>query len=95
MGVPGCCIGALLLALGPRVVLFAAWWMSDWYDAFDHAWVAALGWLFMPWTSLAWIYVHFHHAGQLSGGYVLLLCAGVLVDLASHGSSTQARRRDR
>ena len=51
---PGCCLGALVLMLGPRVVLFAAWLLSNWYVAFDSTPVAVVGWLFAPWTSLAW-----------------------------------------
>ena len=90
---PGCCLGALVLMLGPRVVLFAAWLLSNWYVAFDSTPVAVVGWLFAPWTSLAWIYVHFHHGGSLDGGYVLLLVVAGLVDLGALGSSHRARQQ--
>jgi hypothetical protein len=92
---PGCCLGALLLFFGPRVVLFFAWLLTHWYAAFESRVVALLGFLFVPWTSLAWMYVFFHHHGDLSGGYALLLAAGVVIDLGSYGGGRAARRERR
>lgn len=92
---PGCCLAALVLFLGPRVVLLSAWLMSDWYDAFDTTWVAVLGWLLLPWTSLSWIYIHFHNGGAIEGGYVLLMILAVLADLGTFGGSQRARQRRR
>ncbi len=78
--------------LGPRLVLAGAWLLSDWYRAFDSTLLALAGWLFMPWTSLVWIYTYFHHQGIVSGGYVLLLIVGVMLDLGTFGGSHRARR---
>lgn len=89
---PGCCLIALLMFVGPRVVLACAWLFSNWYQAFDSSLVAIAGWLLLPWTSLAWIYVHFHNQGVLSGGYALLLVLGVLLDLGTFGGSHRSRR---
>jgi hypothetical protein len=90
---PGCCLLALLMFFGPRVVLASAWLLSDWYRAFDSSLVAIAGWLLLPWTSLAWMYIYFHHRGVISGGYVLLLVLGVLLDLGTVGGSHRARSR--
>jgi hypothetical protein len=90
---PGCCLVAALLFFGPRLVLAGAWLFTDWYRAFDSSLVALAGFLLLPWTSLAWIYVYFHNAGQLSAGYVVLLALGVLCDLGAFGGSHHARRR--
>ena len=35
--------------------------------------VALLGFLFLPWTTLAWMFVFFRNAGHLDGGYALVL----------------------
>jgi len=70
----GCCLVALLLGIGPRFVLLLSWLLSwGWYDAFETTLVAFLGWLFMPWTSLAWMYIFFHNEGQISGEYLILM----------------------
>ncbi|MDD9943550.1 MAG: hypothetical protein OXU20_21090, partial [Myxococcales bacterium] len=83
-----------LMLVGPRVVLFFGWLMSDWYDAFDSSLVALLGWVLMPWTSLAWMYTHFNNAGELGGGYLLLLILGVFFDLGSVGGGRMAQRQE-
>lgn len=90
---PGCCLVAAVAFFGPRVLLFFAWLMSDWYAAFDSPPVALAGWVLMPWTSLAWIWIHFHNAGQLDGGYVVLLLLGVLGDFGAIGGGARSRRR--
>lgn len=93
---PGCCLGAAILFFGPRVALFLAWLLSDWYDAFDSTLVAVLGFVFMPWTSLAWMYTHFHNAGAIDGGYIVLMILGVLADFGAVGGGAHSRRqRDR
>lgn len=92
---PGCCLFALLLFFGPRAALFVAWLLSNWFDAIDSPLVALLGFLFLPWTTLAWMFVFFHHHGDLSHGYVLPLAAGVILDLGTYGGSQASRRRQR
>jgi hypothetical protein len=82
---PGCCLIALLLFFGPRVVLALAWLFSNWYSAFDSGLVAVAGFVVLPWTSLAWMYTYFHHEGQLSGGYVVLIILAALADLGAYG----------
>lgn len=90
---PGCCLIVALMLVGPRVVLAFAWLFSDWYSAFTSGWMALLGWLFLPWTSLAWIFTHFHNGGQLSGGYVILLGLGLLADVGLFGGGRAAHKR--
>jgi hypothetical protein len=77
----GCCLVTLLLLISPRLFLFCVWLLSDWYNAFDSRLVAFLGWLFLPYTSLAWMYIFFHNGGRLEGGYLVLLILAVLVDI--------------
>lgn len=92
---PGCCLAAALLFVGPRVVLLFAWLLSDWYDAFDSSLVALLGWALLPWTSLAWMFTYFANSGELRGGYIVLLILGVLADLGAFGGGGAAASRQR
>lgn len=95
---PGCCLGAVLLFFGPRVLLLFAWLLTDWYAAFESRLVAWVGFVFLPWTSLAWMWIFFQHpqhAGDLGGGYALVLAAGALADLSTYGGSHVARSRRR
>ena len=90
----GCCLVALILSLGPRFVLICAWLMTNWYDAFEVRWVAFLAWLFLPWTSLAWMYIYFSNAGDISGGYLVLMIMAVLLDIGAWGSNQAAQGDD-
>ena len=90
---PGCCLGAIVLFFGPRVMLALAWLFSDWYRAFSSTLLALVGFVFLPWTSLAWMFIFFRHHGDMGDGFVLLLAAGVVADFTAYGGSHAARRR--
>jgi hypothetical protein len=89
---PGCCLIALLLFFGPRVALVLAWLTTDWYRAFNSTLIALAGFIFLPWTSLAWMYTYFHNGGQLGGGYVILILIAVVCDLGAYGGGRHYRR---
>jgi hypothetical protein len=88
---PGCCLIAIVLFFGPRVLLAGAWVFSDWFRAFDSTLLALAGFLFLPWTTLAWMYTFFH-GGSLSGLYAVLLIIGVIADLSAYGGGRHYRR---
>jgi len=90
---PGCCLLALLVFFGPRVVLIFAWLFTNWYSSIGSTLVALAGVLFMPWTTpLAcpplWKNVYI----QASGAYVILLIVGVIADLGAYGGGTRYKR---
>jgi len=89
---PGCCLGAALLFVSPRVVLVLAWFFTGWFRAFDSTLVAAAGVMFAPWTTLAWMYTHFSHGGDVSGGYLVLFIVAVAADLGTYGAPTRRKR---
>lgn len=88
---PGCCVLALLVFFGPRVLLVFAWVFTRWFDAIGSTLVALAGVIFLPWTTLAWMYTYFQNGGQASGAYVLLLIAGVIADLGAYGGGGRYR----
>jgi hypothetical protein len=77
----GCCLVVLLLLISPRLVLVAAWLFTNWYNAFESGFVAFLGWVFLPYTSLAWMYIFFNNGGRIEGGYLVLLILAILFDI--------------
>ena len=89
----GCCVAALLLLIGPRAFLIGVWLMTNWYNAFDSTLVAFLGWLFLPYTSLAWIYIFFHNGGQIEGGYLILLILAVLFDIGVFSGGNRSMKK--
>lgn len=91
----GCCLLSLLLFLSPRIILVIGGIFGGWYwRAFDSVLLAILGWIFLPWTSLAYIFARLHNpSGEVEGMYLVLVVVAVLVDLGAFGSSAEGRRR--
>lgn len=87
-----CCFFATLLTLGPRAAILV-WWLVDttrWEAAFSNFIWAFLGFIFLPWTTLAWVAVW--SPGGLTGFDWVILALGVFIDLASYASSEYGRR---
>ena len=87
-----CCFFATLVALGPRAAILV-WWLVDtarWDLAFSNFFWAVLGFIFLPWTTLAWVAVW--SPSGLTGFDWVILALGVFIDIASYGASEYGRR---
>ena len=87
-----CCLVAVLLFLGPRAGVLL-WWLFErarWDLAFDHIVIPILGFLFMPWTTLAYVLVF---PGGLDSLDWILVIVAILVDLGSYGGGYRNRQR--
>lgn len=77
-----CCLFALLLMLGPRVV-DVVWWLVDpvrWNAAFDTLIWPVLGIVFLPFTTLMYVLVS---PGGVTDLDVVWLGLAVVLDLVS------------
>lgn len=86
-----CCVVALGALVGPRVAI-AAWWLLDpirWSIVFGNPFWPFLGFVFLPWTTLVYVFVTPGGFGGL--GLVWLLLA-LVVDLSSYGGGVRSRR---
>jgi hypothetical protein len=89
------CLIALVAMLSPRLAVFLLWLFTDRMSiAFDSFWVALLGFLFLPWTTLAWAVVYAPVRGVTGFGWFLVILA-FLMDIGTHVGSAQARRERR
>ncbi|MDE3103521.1 MAG: hypothetical protein KGJ98_14980 [Chloroflexota bacterium] len=83
-------LGALI---GPRIAI-VAWWLLDpfrWAHAFRAGWpLAVLGFLFLPWTTL--VFVWLAPLGPIGGLGLLWLVLALIVDLSSYGGGYRSRR---
>jgi len=87
-----CCILVLLALVGPRFVLVILWLLTDYLSrAFDAFLLPFLGFLFLPWTTLAYAIAQ-NELGGLSGLGLLVLVLGFLVDLGALGGGARRRR---
>lgn len=89
-----CCAGAILLFFGPRVLLAVMWLFNNNYlnRAYDNFIVPLLGFVFLPWTTLAYAFA-VNTFGGLSGLGLIVVIVALLVDLASYGGSAYGNRR--
>jgi hypothetical protein len=88
-----CCILSALAGLGPRLAILV-WYLVNpqrWQGAFE-AWIwPLLGSLFLPWTTLVYVW---RYEGGIRGWEVVLIVLAVLVDIGHIGGGARSRSRD-
>ena len=87
-------IGIALLV--PRIVLFFIWLLTHWIKAAFDGWLLPLlGFLLMPYTTLAYMATMLNNNHAVSGGWWALIIIAAIVDVSHCGSGHAARRRRR
>ena len=90
-----CCLLAAVSLLLPRVTMFFIWALTDLFtQAFDTWLWPVLGFIFMPYTTLAYLAAMVLNNHQLTGGWIVLVVVAVLIDFGSLGGSASSRRRN-
>ncbi len=86
-----CCFFAVLVLIGPRAAILV-WWLVDmerWERAIDNFFFAFLGFLFVPWFTLAWVAVA---SGGVTGFDWVILGLGLFADFLSYSGSAWGNR---
>lgn len=87
-----CCVLALLAFLGPRLVLFLLFLFTNYLNrAFESVLLPILGFLFLPWTTIAWAIAQ-NEFGGASGIGLLVIALGFLGDIGVLGGGARGRR---
>ena len=93
-----CCILAVLAFLGPRLVLLGIWLFNNQYmsRAVDSFILQCLGFIFLPWMLLAYIFsINTFGAGPYLGldttGLIVVIL-GLVLDILSYGGSGYGNR---
>jgi hypothetical protein len=82
----------VLALVGPRVTLFLLWLFSNYLSrAYDSFLIPALGFIFLPWTTLAYAFAQ-NSLGGMSGLGLVVVILGVLVDIGILGGGARQRR---
>lgn len=90
----GCgCLIVLASALSPRFALFLLLLFTDRVPAaYDDSWIVGLlGFVFLPWTTLAWTLV-WAPTGGVSGLGWFIVALAFLVDLGTHAGAARTER---
>ncbi len=86
------CFIALVAMLSPRLAIFLIWLFSDRMSiAFNSFWIGLAGFLFLPWTTLAWALAYAPIRGVTGFGWFVVILA-FLVDISSYTQGYRARR---
>ena len=71
----------------PRVLLVIAFLMTNWFGrAFETRLWPLLGFLFMPYATLAYIAAMLNNNHALTGGWLVLFIAAIVVDVTHWGT---------
>ena len=86
------CFVALAAFISPRLAIFFGWLFTDRMSiAFESFWIAFLGFVFLPWTTLAWAVAYAPVRGVTGFGWFIVVFA-FCADIMTHVGSAQARR---
>ena len=86
------CLLPIIAIFMPRVALVLIYLFTNWIEqSFQTLLWPLLGFLLMPYTTLAWMCVMLFNARQMSGIWIIVLVVAVVMDLGGQGGS--ARRR--
>ena len=93
----GCgCLTAIAAMIAPRVVMFFIFMLTDWFGrAYDGFIWPLLGFLFMPYTTLAYMAAMLNNNHSLSGGWMALFIIAIIVDAGHWGGGGSAARSRR
>jgi len=86
------CLLAIIGMLLPRVLMVFIFLLTNWFSlAFKTTVWPLLGWLFAPYTTLAYMAAMINN-GQVTGWWLALVVFAVLVDLGVVGGSGRQAR---
>ena len=85
-----CCL-IIIASMIPRIALVVMWLSGYSGSAFKSVLWPVLGFLFMPFTTCAYVIGKIEH-GDISGWALALLILGVMLDLGSHGGQVKTRK---
>lgn len=88
-----CCFVLVLGFLGPRFAFLWVWLATSRVEiAFSGSfWLPLVGMLFLPWTSLAYVFAYAPVLGVSPLGWAIVAC-GFVLDIATYAGRTAQQR---
>jgi hypothetical protein len=88
------CLLIIFAIFFPRFIMIVIAIFTNWFAAaFQTALWPLLGFLFMPYTTLAYMAAMLNNHHNASGGWLALIIIAAVVDVGGQGGSAGARRR--
>jgi hypothetical protein len=90
------CLFGIIGFFFPRIVMVLLWLFTDYmHRAFQTALWPLLGFIFAPFTTLAWAFAMNSNGGKIDGIYLILVIIAVLLDLGVIGGGGRHAKRRR
>jgi len=84
------CLLPLVAVFVPRVAMFFIFLLTNWFAlAYQTVIWPVLGFVFMPYTTLAYMAAMLQNQHQLSGAWIVLVVIAVFFDLGGQGRSAR------
>jgi hypothetical protein len=91
----GCCLFVVLALLVPRVAMVVVFFFTDWFGrTFDTWLLPLLGFIFLPYTTLAYMGAMLN-AGGITLGWLVIIILAVLADVGHWGGGGYTHRYKR
>jgi len=88
------CILPIFALFVPRLLMVFIWLLTSWFgETYETKLYPFLGWLFMPYTTLAYMTAMLQNNHELNGGWIVLLIVAVMFDLGGQSSSVQSTKK--
>jgi hypothetical protein len=88
------CLLPVIAIFVPRLVMFFIFLLTNWFaQAYQTVLWPLLGFLFMPYTTLAYMAAMLNNNHELSGAWIVLVVVAVFFDLGGQGHSSRRVRR--
>jgi hypothetical protein len=88
-----CCL-AIVALLAPRVLMVFIWLLTHWFSQAYHTVIwPALGFLFMPYATLAYMAAMLNNNHVLGGWWLALFIAAIVVDVGHWGGGGRSAYR--
>ncbi len=88
------CLIPIFAVFFPRVVMILIAIFTNWFGAaFNTVLWPVIGFLFMPYMTLAYMAAMLRNHHSVDGGWLVLVVVAALVDLGGQGGSARRRRR--
>lgn len=71
----------------PRLIMIGIWLFTNWFSmAYNTMIWPLLGFIFLPYTTLAYMAAMINNDGQIAGAWLILIIVAVFFDLGGQGS---------
>jgi hypothetical protein len=88
------CLIIILAMLTPRLVLALIFLLTGWFEIVFATWLwPVLGFLFLPYTTLAYMAAVLNTGGAITTGWLALIVIAALADVGHWGGGYRFHRR--